>query len=57
VKLITAAVGATARDAKLGRSEALRQAMLSMIDGSDAMQAHPAAWAPFVIVGEDGAAR
>jgi CHAT domain-containing protein len=32
VKLITAAVEATARDTKLGRAEALRQAVLAMID-------------------------
>jgi CHAT domain-containing protein len=32
VQLITQAVGATARDKRLGRAEALRQAMLAMID-------------------------
>lgn len=40
---------------KLRRSEALRQAMLSlMADASDPSLAHPSAWAPFVIVGEGG---
>ena len=52
VKLITSAVGATTRDAKLGRAEALRGAMLAMIDSSDAREAHPSAWAPFIVVGE-----
>jgi CHAT domain-containing protein/tetratricopeptide (TPR) repeat protein len=52
VKLITSAVGATARDNRLGRAEALRRAMLSMIDKGKEDDAHPANWAPFVLVGE-----
>jgi CHAT domain-containing protein/tetratricopeptide (TPR) repeat protein len=56
VKLITSAVGATARDAKLGRAEALRRAMLALIDKGEPREAHPAYWAPFVVVGEGAVA-
>jgi CHAT domain-containing protein len=56
VSLITNAVGAISRDKKLGRAEALRRAMLAMIDKGKPHEAHPAYWAPFVVVGE-GAAR
>ena len=57
VKLITSAVGAISRDAKVGRAEALRRAMLAMIDKGEPRQAHPAYWAPFVVVGEGAAAK
>jgi tetratricopeptide (TPR) repeat protein/CHAT domain-containing protein len=52
VKLITGAVGAMARDAKVGRAEALRRSMLALIDKGALHEAHPAYWAPFVLVGE-----
>jgi CHAT domain-containing protein len=45
---------ALARDPSLGRAEALRRAMLAMIDGNKAEYAHPSYWAPFVVVGEGG---
>ena len=57
VKLITAAVGAITRDQDVGRAEALRRAMLAMIDKGEPVEAHPAYWAPFVVVGEGAAAK
>ena len=54
VKLVTAAIGEMRRDARLGRSEALRRAMLGLIDKGAPHEAHPAYWAPFVIVGDGG---
>jgi CHAT domain-containing protein len=57
VKLITKAVDELKRDPKIGRAEALRRSMLSMIDTGKDYEAHPAFWAPFALVGEGGAAR
>jgi CHAT domain-containing protein/tetratricopeptide (TPR) repeat protein len=52
VKLITGAVGRMASNKSIGRAEALRQSMLAMIDKGQAVETHPAYWAPFVVVGE-----
>ena len=52
----TSAVRAVTRDTKLGRAEALRRAMLALIDKGEPHEARPAYWAPFIVVGE-GAAR
>jgi CHAT domain-containing protein len=52
VKLITAALGAIGEDSRTGRAEALRRAMLSLIDQGEPEETHPAYWAPFVVVGE-----
>jgi hypothetical protein len=54
VKLITASVREMARDPKVGRAEALRRSMLALIDKGEPHEAHPAYWAPFVVVGEGG---
>ena len=56
VKLITGAVSRLAADKTMGRAEAMRQAMLALIDNGGP-EAHPAYWAPFVVVGEGGAAK
>jgi hypothetical protein len=51
---MTHAVGVTTRDKNVGRAEVLRRAMLAMIDKGVPHEAHPALWAPFVVVGEGG---
>ncbi len=56
VTLITGAFARLAADPSMGRAEAMRQSMLALIDKGGA-QAHPAYWAPFVVVGEGGAVR
>ena len=55
VKLITKAVSTMAADTSVGRSEALRRSMLSLIEGGQPYEAQPAFWAPFVVVGEGNA--
>jgi CHAT domain-containing protein len=46
-----------AKDPKMGRSDAFRRAMLALIsDTKRPWAAHPSIWAPFVVVGEGGAA-
>jgi CHAT domain-containing protein/tetratricopeptide (TPR) repeat protein len=57
VKLITKAVGELKAHPEIGRAEALRRSMLSMITTGNDYEAHPAFWAPFVLVGEGAAAR
>jgi CHAT domain-containing protein len=54
VKLVTAAMDEIARDNTLGRAEALRRAMLELINSGDAHDEHPSTSAPFVVVGESG---
>ena len=54
VKLITSAMREIARDKTVGRAEALRRAMLALIDKGEPHEAHPAYWAPFIVVGEGG---
>jgi len=54
VTLITKSFDALKADPKIGRAEALRWAMSALISGGG-RTTHPAAWAPFVVVGEGGA--
>ncbi len=53
--LTTHAFANLVQDPTMGRAEALRRAMLSVMeDSNDPTLAHPSAWAPFVVVGEGG---
>jgi len=51
VDLVVVTFDALKVEPKLGRAEALRRSMLAMI-ASGGRNAHPANWAPFVVVGE-----
>ncbi|MGA7324297.1 MAG: CHAT domain-containing tetratricopeptide repeat protein [Rhodomicrobium sp.] len=57
VKLITGAMSRLAANKSMGRAEAMRQSMFALIDIGEPQEAHPAFWAPFVVVGEGAAAR
>jgi CHAT domain-containing protein len=54
-RLTTAAFANLRSDPEIGRSEALRRAMLAYLnDPSDPRNPYPAFWAPFFIAGEGG---
>ena len=55
VKLTTRAFSELKAHPEIGRAEALRRAMLDIIDKGDPREAHPSYWAPFVVVGEGAA--
>jgi CHAT domain-containing protein/Tfp pilus assembly protein PilF len=56
-RLTTSTFGVLKNDPKLGRAEALRRAMLDYLnDNVSPINAYPAFWAPFALIGE-GAAR
>jgi CHAT domain-containing protein len=54
VKLVTSALEAITVDSAATPAEALRSAMLKLIDKGTPEEAHPESWAPFVLVGEGG---
>jgi CHAT domain-containing protein len=54
VMLITTASAALQREPHIGRAEAIRRAMLRLIDNGTGGTAHPRYWAPFILVGEGG---
>ena len=55
VKLITGMFRNIANDNSIGKSEALRRSMISLMNDPDEPEyAHPAYWAPFIVVGEGG---
>jgi hypothetical protein len=60
VLLTTGAFAELKRDPNVGRAEALRRSMLAEMNDAGRPKswtpaAHPAIWAPFVVVGEGGA--
>jgi CHAT domain-containing protein/tetratricopeptide (TPR) repeat protein len=60
VKLIIGAFAALKQDPTIGHAKALQSAMLAVMVGTTRRKtltpaAHPAVWAPFVVVGEGGA--
>jgi tetratricopeptide (TPR) repeat protein len=58
VKLITTTFDQLKKHPSIGRAEALRRAEMAMLDPSSPPEfAHPAVWAPFMVVGEGGAGR
>jgi hypothetical protein len=52
VKLVISAVRKITQDKRNGRAEAPRRSMLVHINKGEPHEAHPAFWAPFVLVGE-----
>ena len=54
VKLTTRAFAELKANPKIGRAEALRISMRDLIENGAPAEAHPAVWAPFVVVGEGG---
>jgi CHAT domain-containing protein/tetratricopeptide (TPR) repeat protein len=56
VKYVTSALAAITADSSVTPAEAIRRAMLKLIDEETPEEAHPEYWAPFVLVGEGSGA-
>jgi CHAT domain-containing protein len=55
VLLTTGAIQEFSKNPSIGRAEAMKRAMLKLLDGQFHSDfAHPVFWAPFMIVGEGG---
>jgi CHAT domain-containing protein/tetratricopeptide (TPR) repeat protein len=54
VRLTTGTIEALSQDPKIGRAEALRRAMVSLIENPAPGTSHPSVWAAFVVAGEGG---
>jgi len=57
VSLITTALATMARAPGISYAQALREAMVSLIDSTEPNASHPAYWAPFVVAGVERAER
>jgi CHAT domain-containing protein/tetratricopeptide (TPR) repeat protein len=55
VKLVTGAFEALAREPGLSHADVLQRSMLALVNAGG-QEAHPAYWAPFIVVGAGGAA-
>jgi len=49
VKLVTTTIRTAGNASGMGRAEALRRAMLGIIDQAEPQDSHPAYWAPFIV--------
>ena len=54
IKLTTGMLAQIGSQRGIGRAEALRRSMMALMRAANSHYAHPAYWAPFVVVGEGG---
>jgi len=53
IRIATGIAAAMASNHRKTLSDGLRSSLTSLIDGPDLYFKHPAAWAPFVVIGDD----